>query len=351
MKRLRKNKKKLGIIAVIVVIFIGLIVAGVKLHHHPTTSAKKIYRTIKLQQQEPLTLMGKVAASKTQILQNPVGKVQQVEVQNGQTVTQGQELLTTYSDSAHQAVTSQQQEINKLQRNLNSANSQVKQLQQQLAATDTSDDGYNDLKQQLTQAQDTVSDTQAELTSSNQKLQQLNNKVNGTLKAPYNGVIDLSYTPTGTPQIKLQAADLQATSQVSEYNYAKLNPGTKIQITAVATKEKTTTEVAYLSKTAAADSTKNEAKYQFTAPVSGKYMDGQTIKIAVAQTGIRIPTSAIYHGKVFVTNQHKVSQVISVSGLRQDGYLTTDNNDLKGQTIITNPDAHLKQGSKVAADD
>lgn len=348
---MKKNKKKLGIISVIIIIFIGLIVAGVKLHNQPTTSAKKIYRTVKLQQQEPLTLMGKITASKTQILQNPAGKVQQVEVQNGQTVTQGQEILTTYSDSVHQAVTSQQQEINKLQRDLNSGNSQVKQLQQQLAATDSSDDGYSDLKQQLTQAQNTVSDTQAELTSANQKLQQLNTKVNGRLTAPYSGVIDLSYSATGTPQVKLQAADLQATGQVSEYSYSKLSPGTQIDVTAVATKEKTTTKVTYLAKTAAADSTKNEAKYQFTAAVSGNFMDGQTIKISVSQNGIRIPVSAIYHNHVFVVDQDKITDVVAVSGSRQDGYLITDNNDLKGRKIITNPDAKLKQGSKVTADD
>ncbi|WP_281164596.1 efflux RND transporter periplasmic adaptor subunit [Liquorilactobacillus sicerae] len=348
----RLSKKQWGIILAVIVCLVIVMGVIVIRHKSQKTAAKQInYAVVKLQHQVPLTLMGKVQASQTQRLQNPAGKVTNVAVKNGENVSQGQTLLTTYNQTAQDSLNDQQQEIAKLQRSLNSTNTQVKNLQQQLAQLSSSDDNYSDLKQQLTEAQNSAADTQAELTEAQQKKQKTAQKVTGTLTAPFAGTITVNYLANGTPSLQLQGNGMQAVGEVSEYSYKKLTSGTKLKIKAVATKVKTDSQVSFLSTTAASDSQKNDAKYQFTASISGNFIDGQTLKISVPQAGIRVPSAAIYHGKVFVVKGRQVSEVVTISGKKASGFTIVKTGLQAGQKIVNNPDHNLKVGSRVDNDD
>ena len=343
-----KNKRRVVVIVVIVsAVILGGALFFARQHKQKRVATETEYSVVKLQKQEPLTLMGKIEAQKTRVLQNPAGKINEVAVKNGQNVTQGQTLLTTYDQAAQQEATEQQTTIAKLQRSLSSTNDQVKNLQQQLAKLSSSADDYSDVKKQLTDAQNDAADVQADLTSAQTKKQQLDKKINGTLTAPYSGTVTVNYSTTGTPTIQLQGDAFQATGEVSEYSYQKLALNTKLSIKAVATKTKTTTQVAYLSTTSARDSQKNDAKYEFSAPVSGNFIEGQTIKISVAQPGIKVPTSAIYRGKIFLVKQQHVSGKLLVKGTQKSGFVIVKNGLQAGQKIVRNPDSHLKNGSRV----
>lgn len=353
MKRFKRlSKKQWGIslaVVICVVAVIGLIVIK---HRSSGTTKKQInYSVVKLQHQVPLTLMGKVQASRTQRLQNPAGKVTNVAVKSGENVSQGQALLTTYNQAAQDSANDQQQTIAKLQRSLNSTNAQVKNLQRQLAQLSSNDDNYSDLKQQLTEAQNNAADAQAELTEAQQKQQKAVQKITKTLTAPFAGTVTINYLANGTPGLQLQGDQMQAVGEVSEYSYKKLTPGTNLKIKAVATKDKTASQVSFLSATAASDSQKNDAKYQFTAPISGNFIDGQTLKISVSQAGIRVPSTAIYHGKVFVVEGRRVSETIKISGKKAAGFSIVKTGLQAGQKIVSNPDHNLKVGSRVDTGD
>ena len=85
-----KRKTKIIVTVVGSIAALGMLTAtGVQAYHKlvkPTSTAKNKYQVYKVTGALPLTMSGKVVAEKTQSLNSPTGKLQQINVKDGQSV-------------------------------------------------------------------------------------------------------------------------------------------------------------------------------------------------------------------------------------------------------------------------
>lgn len=344
---LASKRRRWLLLAGLLVVAIVIVVAVRAVNQRKATAQPK-YRTMKVSRQSDFALTGKVEATQTQVLALPSGKLQSLNVKDGDHVAQGTPILTTHNDETQDSATELQGDLTKAQQQVKSQQQTINSLRQQISSAD--EDEQADLQSQLTEAQNAYNDAQASVSSTQSRLNTTNSKVNQTLTAPYAGYVTVDQSKQGQPVVTLYSDSLQFTGQVSEYDYSKLHQGTTLQVRALATNRTEKTPVSYLAKVPT-KATGNNSKYKVTANLNAnKFMAGQTAKAFIAQDGVRIPKSAVRHGKVFVVIDGR-AQSVHVSGHAvNSSYLVTDGVDA-GDRIVTNPGKHLKDNTRVDQDD
>ena len=129
-----KRKTKIIITVGGSVVALALLTAtGVKTYSRlvgPATTAKNKYQVYKVTSALPLTMSGKVVAEKTQSLNSPTGKLQQINVKDGQSVKNGDILLTVTATDVQDSISSQQDVVNKANRAVSSSSATLKNAQQ-----------------------------------------------------------------------------------------------------------------------------------------------------------------------------------------------------------------------------
>lgn len=347
-------KKKNVIIGSSVLLCLVILLGAVYILKKQQSSAARTktekYSLYRVTKAADLALSGSVQAQKSQLLTNPQGKVQVVSVKNGDSVTEGQQLLTTHDSDEQETVTSLQEQANKAKRAVTQAQQEANLIKSQLQKLTAEDEGYSDLQKQQTEAQNTLADAQADQTETQNKLQRANTKVDNVLTAPYAGIVQLDYSKTGEAEITLVSHDLNVSGEVSEYDYDKIKVGQNINVTATATGQKANVTISYLAKVPAADSKANNAKYQFEAPLNAKFLDGQTVKIAVPTSQVRVPKESVISGQIYLVHNKRVTKQ-KVDGHIQNGYYIVNSGVKTGQRIVVNPDSTLKQGERIDVND
>lgn len=145
MMKNRQNKHKgisqrlviigIGVLAVIVVTIIFFVTQ--QKQTKPTTAPATL-TTYQVKRHE-LRLSGQVQAVRSQKIGIPEGTVQNLTVKNGDTVAEGQQLLTVYHPDVQQKITTATQSLAKQQRSQKQLDDQINQLKtslNQLAADD-----------------------------------------------------------------------------------------------------------------------------------------------------------------------------------------------------------------------
>nr|WP_302147544.1 HlyD family efflux transporter periplasmic adaptor subunit [Limosilactobacillus mucosae] len=292
-----KNHRKTTIgTAIVLVLVIGMGIIN-KIKQNKAAQSSR-YVVAKVAKTTPLTLTGTVAAQQQQVLSLPSGKVQSIGVANGQKVSEGDPLVTTYSESANEE----------------------------------------------------LADAQSDVTAAQNKVNTLSQKVTQTLTAPFDGTVTVDDTKQDAPVITIYSNDLKLKTKVSEYNYSKLKTGQAIHVRALATGKQADTTISYLATVPTTNSQSNDTSYEVDADLSSKdFMDGQTVKASVAQNQLRIPKSSVKNGQVYVVKNGK-AKAVAVSGKRVNEYFEVKSGVKAGQQIVTNPDSKLHNGTKVSAD-
>lgn len=335
-------------LVLVLLVIIGFIIASLNRHD----DHKSNYHIITVGKQADLVLTGKVDSVQKQVLELPSGKVQQLQVKNGDHVISGQTLLTTYNANAQDSAAELQSDLQKSQQTMQSQQQTIASLQKQMSGMSSGDDGYADLQSQLNEARSAYSDAQASANLTQNRLNNTNNKVNQTLTAPYSGYVMIDNSKQGAPVLTLYSDSLQFTGEVSEYDYNKLHNGTNLHVKALATNHRETTPVSYLSEVPSKDSGNNNAKYQVTANLNAeRFTIGQTAKASIIQDGFRIPKSAVRNKKVYIVDSDDKTRAAKVSGHAVNSYYIVTDGVNEGDKIITNPNAKLKNGTKVALND
>lgn len=286
-----KNHRKTTIgTAIVLVLLIGMGIIN-KIKQNKATQSSR-YVVAKVAKTTPLTLTGTVAAQQQQVLSLPSGKVQSIGVANGQKVSEGDPLVTTYSESANEELTDAKQELAKAQRNVTAQQNNVSAAQKDAVAQ--SEDGTaSGSASSVAQAQASLADAQSDVTTAQNKVNTLSQKVTQTLTAPFDGTVTVDDTKHDAPVITIYSNDLK-----------------------LKTKD---------------------------------FMDGQTVKASVAQNQLRIPKSSVKNGQVYVVKNGK-AKAVAVSGKRVNEYFEVKSGVKAGQQIVTNPDSKLHNGTKVSAD-
>lgn len=337
-----KNHRKTTIgTAIVLVLLIGMGIINKIKQNKAALSSR--YVVAKVAKTTPLTLTGTVAAQQQQVLSLPSGKVQSIGVANGQKVSEGDPLVTTYSESANEELTDAKQELAKAQRN-------VTAQQNNVSAAQSEDGTASESASSVAQAQASLADAQSDVTAAQNKVNTLSQKVTQTLTAPFDGTVTVDDTKQDAPVITIYSNDLKLKTKVSEYNYSKLKTGQAIHVRALATGKQADTTISYLATVPTTNSQSNGASYEVDADLSSKdFMDGQTVKASVAQNQLRIPKSSVKNGQVYVVKNGK-AKAVAVSGKRVNEYFEVKSGVKAGQQIVTNPDSKLHNGTKVSAD-
>lgn len=337
-----KNHRKTTIgTAIVLVLLIGMGIINKIKQNKAALSSR--YVVAKVAKTTPLTLTGTVAAQQQQVLSLPSGKVQSIGVANGQKVSEGDPLVTTYSESANEELTDAKQELAKAQRN-------VTAQQNNVSAAQSEDGTASGSASSVAQAQASLADAQSDVTAAQNKVNTLSQKVTQTLTAPFDGTVTVDDTKQDAPVITIYSNDLKLKTKVSEYNYSKLKTGQAIHVRALATGKQADTTISYLATVPTTNSQSNGASYEVDADLSSKdFMDGQTVKASVAQNQLRIPKSSVKNGQVYVVKNGK-AKAVAVSGKRVNEYFEVKSGVKAGQQIVTNPDSKLHNGTKVSAD-
>lgn len=330
------------------VVLVVLVVGGVLHGLSNRDKDQPKYRTMEVSRQADFALTGKVEPTQTQVLTLPAGKLQNLNVKNGDHVAQGEQILTMHSDESQDNAVELQGDLSKSQQQLKAQQQTIASLRQQLNGADAEDRA--ELQGQLAEAQSAYADAQASINTAQSRLNSTNSKINQSLTAPYAGYVTIDQSKQGSPVVTLYSDSLQFQSQVSEYDYDKLHNGTDLHVKALATNRTENTPVSYLAKVPVKNSG-NNSKYALTANLNAnKFMAGQTAKAYIAQDGVRIPKTAVRHGKVFVVQDGR-ARAVPVSGHAVNSYyLVTDGVD-DGDRIVTNPDKHMKNNTRVDQDD
>jgi HlyD family secretion protein len=296
------------IISILVILI--LVIVGIQHSNAKKDKSQSEYSTMKVTAQPSFNLTGKIEPVETQVLTLPSGKLQNLNVKNGDHVVQGQAILTMHNDD----------------------------LQNQVA----------ELQSQLTQSQASSSDDQSSNgPSMQQQLKNVSGKVNQTLVAPYSGYVSVDQSKESAPVVILYSDNLQFVGQVSEYDYDKLHQSTDLRVKALATNHVANTQVNYLA-TIPTKGSGNNTRYEVTASVNAnKFMAGQTAKASIKQDGILIPKKAVRNGKVFVVGTDGHARKTKVSGHAvNSSYVVSDGID-EGDRIVINPNSKLKNNAKV----
>ncbi|GMA69876.1 RND transporter MFP subunit [Leuconostoc litchii] len=343
-----KRKTKIVTIVAGSVVALGLLtVTGLKTYNKlakPTKSSNNQYQVYKVASALPLTMSGKIVAEKTQALNAPTGKLQQLNVTDGQTVKNGDILLTVTVTDIQESISSQQDVVNKANRAVNSAAATLKNAQQSYNQADV--DTKPSLKDTVTQAQQAVTDANGDLQDAQSKLAELQGKLTMSLKAPFDGVVSVSNnTKDGIPSITINSSQKVLQANVSEYDYSKVKTGDTVTVSGIDGSPKQTTKISKIEQIPTGQG-KGTTYYPFSANMNNDFLYGQSVKVKVPQSELKIPKSAVYKGSIYKVIDGKASRAQADLTKNGDTYIVNAGVSI-GEKLITNPDSKLTNGEVV----
>ncbi|MGB2575555.1 efflux RND transporter periplasmic adaptor subunit [Leuconostoc citreum] len=338
-----KKSTKTALIVVSSLVGIGLLTtAGVttyqKTTHKTATKDKKGYQSYTVTTTPALSMSGKVIASKTQVLNAPAGKLQQLNVSDGQKVHQGDILMTVNNPEAQEAVDAQKE----MMRQSSRAGTSIKDVAQQ-ANNRANERGKGPSD---SQSQQIINDANVDVQEAQNRLVALQSKVTTAVTAPFDGIVSVDYnTKDGLPGLTLNAVDKVLKANVSEYDYHKLHSGDKLSVSGIdgtPTQETTITKIEQIPT----DQGKGTTYYPFSATVNNDFLYGQSVKVKIQQSDLKIPKSAVYQGNLYKISDGK-AQRISADVVEAGTNYIVKSGIVKGEKIVLNPDSHLKNGEAV----
>jgi HlyD family secretion protein len=292
----------------------------------------------------PLTISGSVVAKRTQILNSSTGNLQQISVVNGQSVTNGEVLMTVTNQDAKQAVSDQNDVINKAIRAVNTSSDTLKNPQK--SYKQANDDAKSVAKDSLTQAQQSYNEANADLTDAKNKLVELQNKVTSNVTAPFDGIVSVDNdTKDGIPALTVTSSEKELKASISEYDYTKIQTGDTITVSGIDGKTQQKTTISSISQLPTTQS-KGTAYYSFSAKVNNDFLYGQSVKVQVEQHEVKVPKSAVYHHHIYKIIDGKVIPIKADVTISGTSYIVNTGVSV-GEKIVYNPDSHLKKGKAV----
>ncbi|KYC69898.1 MULTISPECIES: efflux RND transporter periplasmic adaptor subunit [Heyndrickxia] len=344
------GKKNLIIALIIIAALFGVLCLVIVLRTNASLKSEPHYEQYVVKYTPALVETGKVSAKQTQNLQIPDGTVQKVNVRNGDEVKKGDVLLTTHNIEIIEKITEVKQSILKMQRDLAVQKQNIAYLKKKLSAVHQ-EENKEELNLEIARDQNTYRDTEAGLQNQQDQLNQLENRVEGRLKAPFDGVMSISTNNSGQSQYSISSDALEVQSSVSEYDYDKLRVGSKVVIKALANGKRQTTTIQFISKIPSKTATKKGfSMYDFTVDVDRRFMAGQSVQITIPQKQIKLPSKAIIkkNGQTavyLVVNGKARFRTVAVE--KQNGFYTLKSGLHPGDRIVADPDKRLKDGAKV----
>lgn len=345
-----KKKKVLIISVVVIAVLMGVGVISLKKMHSrggemsPEMSKMEGYVSYLVDKVPDLSLTGKIISEKTQNLVTPNGKLDQLNVKDGQEVKSGDVILTVTDAQKEEAIENQKSVVNKTKRLVTSTNNALNSAQNTYNQADA--ETKPSLKDAITKAQQDLNDANSDLDEENSKLTELQNKLHANLTAPFDGIVSVaeSNSKDGLPNITISSKKKILQASVSEYDFNKVHVGDEINVTGIEGTPSQKTKITRVNKVP--NNEKGAAYYGVFANANDDFLYGQSVKIKVPQKGIRIPKSTVYKGYIYKVVEGKARKVKADVTKYGDFYIVNSGVS-KGEKIVLNPDKKIKDGEKV----
>lgn len=401
-KMTKKQKIRWSIIAGVLAL---LLLIGVFVYSQMRTNTAKEnkYQTVTLKKSDPLTFNGVVKATNTQdyYLDQTLGKISEINVQDGQEVAEGTVLLS-YTNTEYQAQADEQStNLDKL--NLAVANAretlalaQDKQAKEQQKLNDAitnynntnenSEEGaakkeqYNQEKTQYESSLDAASDAvvqarqalesaNVELSAANQSVNTIRGKVSSTIASATKGIAYINEkgkNDPSVPAVKIVSNEVTVEAKASEYDYPQVHQDAAVTIKPITTNQEIAGTITHVNKlpdqaseaagqagAAGAAATSSVSNYSFIVKPAEELQYGYNVQVVLPLDEIRIPKKAVQKTGdthyVFAYRKGKVREVTIQAEDKGDYFLLKDG--LKdGDRIISNPDKSLRDGQELAVD-
>ena len=341
------KKKKFIIIGVLAVVVLAVLGGIWSLTHSKEEKKANHYETMVAQKALPLTMSGNVSPKEVRSFMVTKKNLAQMEVKDGQKVTNGQVLYTTYNQANASELDELKVTLAKYQRAKTTVNKKLQDARNTLNKMQSSDEGYSEAKDAVASANDEVADATDSINATQRKIDQVSQEVSPNSVAPFDGDVAVKYDDNGNAKVTVSSSALQMVTTVSEYDYAKVKAGDSVTVSAVATGKKQEATITLVDAHPTTTNATNGSKYKVYADLDAKnFIDGQTIKAKVAQAGIIIAKSCVRQGKVYVVEDGKVTSQ-AITGKEVDGQYIVTAGLTAGQKVVSNPDGDLKEGEQL----
>lgn len=152
------KKKKFIIIGVLAVVVLAVLGGIWSLTHSKEEKKANHYETMVAQKALPLTMSGNVSPKEVRSFMVTKKNLAQMEVKDGQKVTNGQVLYTTYNQANASELDELKVTLAKYQRAKTTANKKLQDARNTLNKMQSSDEGYSEAKDAVASANDEVAD-------------------------------------------------------------------------------------------------------------------------------------------------------------------------------------------------
>lgn len=400
-KLTKKQKIRWSIIAGVLalLLFIGAFVYS---RMKTNTVKENQFKTVTLKKSDPLTFNGVVEATHTQdyYFDQTLGKISEINVQDGQEVDQGTTLLSYTNTEYQEQADEQSTNLDKLYLAVSNAQeslamAQDKQAKEQQKLNDAitnynntnenSEEGaakkeqYNQEKTQyessvdaageaVVQARQALESANVELNSASQSVTKMRGKVSSTIASATKGtayINEKGKNDPSVPVVKIVSNEVTISAKASEYDYPQVHQDAAVTIKPITTNQEIAGTITHVNKlpdqaeaasqagAATGAATSSVSNYSFIVKPTEELQYGYNVQVVLPLTEIRIPKKAVRETGdshyVFAYRKGKVREVIVEVEDKGDYYLLK--NGLKdGDRIISNPDKSLRDGQEVAVD-
>ena len=306
-----------------------------------------------------LVLQGKVnAASQVPVTVQASGQFQSLSVSDGQTVSQGQELMRYADDSTQSEIDAQANENTASQSKLTNLNNLLTSLNQQLASAKAAGDSetVTSLQSQVTDTQNSIADAKATLQSGQSKLTALQKEANQTVTAPVSG--NVVESEGSAPKLTIHSDQRVIKAKVSEYARSKVKANQEVTVTSDVTGKKASGEVLSVASLPAGNNLTNDtsqtvAYYPVQVENALHERVGTDVHVKVSQHKLEVPSTAVFHHAgqqvVLEYRQGKVYRT-AVATKKVNGVTYVKSGLTAGDRVISDPSASLKKKNGVAVD-
>lgn len=400
-KLTKKQKIRWSIIAGVLalLLFIGAFVYS---RMKTNTVKENQFKTVTLKTSDPLTFNGIVEATHTQdyYFDQTLGKISEINVQDGQEVDQGTTLLSYTNTEYQEQADEQSTNLDKLYLAVSNAQeslamAQDKQAKEQQKLNDAitnynntnenSEEGaakkeqYNQEKKQyessveaageaVVQARQALESANVELNSASQSVTKMRGKVSSTIASATKGtayINEKGKNDPSVPVVKIVSNEVTISAKASEYDYPQVHQDAAVTIKPITTNQEIAGTITHVNKlpdqaeaasqagAATGAATSSVSNYSFIVKPTEELQYGYNVQVVLPLTEIRIPKKAVRETGdshyVFAYRKGKVREVTVEVEDKGDYYLLK--NGLKdGDRIISNPDKSLRDGQEVAVD-
>ena len=401
-KMTKKQKIRWSIIAGVLalVLFIGAFVYS-QMKSNNVKDNK--FQTVTLKKSDPLTFNGVVEATHTQdyYLDQTLGKISEINVQDGQEVDSGTLLLsytnTEYQEQADEQSTNldklnlavsnaqeslalaqdkqakEQQKLNDAITNYNNTNenseegaAKKEQYKQEQTQYESSLDAAADA---VVQARQALESANVELSSASQSVNTMRGKVSSTIASAAKGtayINEKGKNDPSVPVVKVVSNEITVEAKASEYDYPQVRQDAAVTIKPITTNQEIAGTITHVNKlpdqssdaasqagAAGSAATSAVSNYSFIVKPTEDLQYGYNVQVVLPLDEIRIPKKAVRKTGdtqyVFAYRKGKVREVNIQVEDKGDYFILKDG--LKdGDRIISNPDKSLRDGQELAVD-